>query len=105
MSGELIAAICAILTCLGCTAVVLYRGGALVGRVETTLTRLVGIEAKLEAIPNLETKLDVLGVKVGVVEAMAERMRSDHKDLAVRVTMAERDTAHMRGRVESQHDE
>ena len=105
MSPELIAAVCAILTCLGCSAMVLFRGGALVGRVEVTLTRLAGIEAKLEAIPNLESKIDVLSVKIGVVEAVAERQRSDFKDLAVRVTMAEKDSAHVRGRLDSEHNE
>jgi hypothetical protein len=97
MSPDLILSLCAILTCLGCTATVLYRGGALVGRIETVLDRVTGIEQKVSTIPELN-------VRIGVVQEVATQMRSDHKALAVRVAEIESAGAYIRGKLDSQHD-
>jgi len=89
MSAEAWTALAAILTCLGATVLVIWHGGRQVGRVEAAIARLVGIEAKVETIPEL-------AVKVDLVQEIASRMRSDHNELAQQV-------AHMRGRLDSQH--
>jgi hypothetical protein len=76
---------------------VIFHGGRQVGKVEAAISRLVGIEAKVDIIPELE-------VRIGQQEEVTLRLRSDHKDLAVRVDRVVEGTAEMRGRFQSQHD-
>ena len=90
MSAEGWAAIAAIVACIFTGAVVLWRGGSLVGRVEATLERLLHIERHVEKVPELV-------VKVGTLEHVTGRLVSDHRELAA-------DVNQMRGRLDSQHD-
>jgi hypothetical protein len=88
----------ALLTCFGTGCMVLFHGGRQVGRVEAAVSRLSGIEKSLEKIGELVTR-------VGVLEGAYERLRSDHKDLRHKVDDTTKDTATMRGRYESHHDD
>lgn len=78
-------------------ALVLFAGGRQVGRVEAAITRLSGIEAKLEKVPIIEAKL-------GTLEDTYRLLRSDHKELRRQVFGEAVETAEMRGRLESKHD-
>ena len=90
MSAEGWAAVAAIVGCMITAAVMLYRGGALVGRVEASIERLLHLEKHVEKVPELVTK-------VGTLEQVTARNVSDVRELS--------ETVHvMRGRLESQHD-
>lgn len=78
-------------------ALLLINGGRQVGRIETVVNRLTGIETKLEKVIDHE-------VQIGILTQVVERLRSDHKSLAAKVDSVSLRAAEVRGRLESTHD-
>ena len=87
----------AVITAAGSTGLIIWHGGRQVGKVDAAISRLAGIEQKLEKIPLLEAKVEIN-------ENLITRMRSDHKTLAARVDNQIEQTAEIRGKLESVHD-
>lgn len=86
MSPEVVVAI---ITSIVSVALVVWNGGRQAGRVQAAIDRLKGIEEKLDKVPELT-------VKVGTLEQLYERGRSDHKELRATVDrMRERFPSHV----------
>jgi Tfp pilus assembly protein PilE len=79
----------AIVVSLGSAALVIWRGGVQVGRIEAALTRLIGIEARLE-------KVDSLELSVAVLNEQNRAQKSQHNELKQEVAL-------MRSRLPSTH--
>jgi len=94
--------IVAILTSLGAGALsvglVLFHGGRQAGKVEAAVNRLTGIETKLG-------KVDELAVSVGTLQNAFTSLRSDHKELKVKIDRVIEGTAEIRGKLASTHEE
>jgi hypothetical protein len=72
----------AILTSLGAVALVIWRGGIQVGKVEAIIQRLEGFETRLHILNELDTK-------VATLERSFEHYRSDHRELKGRIDTIE----------------
>ena len=49
----------AVITAAGSTGLIIWHGGRQVGKVDAAISRLAGIEQKLEKIPLLEAKVEI----------------------------------------------
>ena len=92
----------AIVTALGSVALVLWHGGRQVGRVESAITRLLGIETVTKETASTVQKHEV---KLGILENSFSALRSDHRELKSKVDSTKEDTAAIRGKLESFHGE
>ena len=86
------------LTTVGSAVMIIFYGGRQVGKVEAAVARLGGIEAKVEKIPLLSTKIEIL-------ENMYTNTHSDIRSLKTKVEILSEKSAEMRGKLASQHGE
>jgi hypothetical protein len=80
------------------TGMILWKGGAQAERVETSVRRIEGIETKLEVL----AQIPVIQTRIGTLEEVITRMRSDHRELAAQVR--ETTETAIRAEMASQHD-